>query len=148
MELHEPAWSRCSHPGFAEYSREAMAIWAAQGKPEHPFALIPKRHLALALRESGDLVQAERVSREVLAERRRQLGEKNRAVAHHWAPFSYRALAHATGSILLMTTPQQRRPIITMPAATRKAGRKLPVQSIMKPVNIGPTIPAMPPIAF
>jgi tetratricopeptide (TPR) repeat protein len=67
--------------GSAEYSREAMAIWAAQGKPEHPFALISKGHLAVALREAGDLVQAERVTREVLAERRRQLGEKNRAVA-------------------------------------------------------------------
>jgi hypothetical protein len=58
-----------------------MAIWAAQGKPEHPFALISKAHLAVALRESGDLVQAERLTREVLAARRRQLGEKNRAVA-------------------------------------------------------------------
>ena len=67
--------------GSADYSRQAMAIWAAQGKPEHPFALISKGHLAVALRESGDLVQAERVTREVLASRRRQLGERNRAVA-------------------------------------------------------------------
>ena len=65
----------------AEYSREAMAIWAAQDKPEILFALISKGHLAVALRESGDLTQAERVTREVLASRRRQLGEKNRAVA-------------------------------------------------------------------
>ena len=27
----------------ADYSREALAIWQAQGKPEHPFALISKR---------------------------------------------------------------------------------------------------------
>ncbi|HEY0799423.1 MAG TPA: serine/threonine-protein kinase [Steroidobacteraceae bacterium] len=67
--------------GSAEYSREAMAIWAAQGKPEHLFALISKAHLAAALRESGDLAQAERLSREVLASRRQQLGERNRAVA-------------------------------------------------------------------
>lgn len=67
--------------GAADFSRQAMAIWAAQGKPEHPFALISKAHLAVALRESGDLVQAERVTREVLASRRRQLGEKNRQVA-------------------------------------------------------------------
>jgi hypothetical protein len=67
--------------GSAEYSREAMAIWAAQGKPEHPFALISKAHLATALRESGDLVQSELITREVLAARRRQLGEENRAVA-------------------------------------------------------------------
>ena len=67
--------------GSAEFSRQAMAIWEAQGKLEHPFALISKGHLAVALRESGDLVQAERVTREVLASRRRQLGEKNRAVA-------------------------------------------------------------------
>jgi tetratricopeptide (TPR) repeat protein len=67
--------------GSAEYSREAFAIWETQGKPEHPFALISKARLAAALRESGDLVQAERLSREVLAARRRQLGESNRAVA-------------------------------------------------------------------
>jgi hypothetical protein len=67
--------------GSADYSREAMAIWAAQGKPEHPFALISKAHLAVALRESGDLAQSERISREVLSARRRQLGENNRAVA-------------------------------------------------------------------
>src|SRR5260370_2060558 len=67
--------------GSAKYSREAMAIWAAQGKPEHPFALISKAHLATALRESGDLVQSELITREVLAARRRQLGEENRAVA-------------------------------------------------------------------
>jgi hypothetical protein len=65
----------------AEYSREALAIWTAQGKPEHPFALISKAHLAVAVREAGDLAQAERLSREVLAARRRQLGENNRAVA-------------------------------------------------------------------
>jgi tetratricopeptide (TPR) repeat protein len=68
--------------GSAEYSREALAIWAAQGKPDHPFALISKAHLAAALRESGDLVQAERITREVLDARRRQLGENNRAVAN------------------------------------------------------------------
>jgi len=67
--------------GSAEFSREAMAVWAAQGKTEHPFALISKGHLAVALREAGDLVQAERITREVLAARRRQLGENNRAVA-------------------------------------------------------------------
>jgi tetratricopeptide (TPR) repeat protein len=67
--------------GSINYSREAVAIWIAQGKPEHPFALISKSHLAVALRESGDLVQAERITREVLDARRRQLGEKNRAVA-------------------------------------------------------------------
>ncbi len=67
--------------GSAEFSREAMAVWAAQDKTEHPFALISKGHLAVALREAGDLVQAERVTREVLAARRRQLGENNRAVA-------------------------------------------------------------------
>lgn len=67
--------------GSAEYSRAAMEIWAAQGTPDHPFALISKSHLAAALRESGDLPQAERLSREVLASRRQQLGERNRAVA-------------------------------------------------------------------
>lgn len=67
--------------GSADFSREAMAIWASQGKPEHPFALISKGHLAAALRESGDLIQAESVTRQVLASRRRQLGEKSRAVA-------------------------------------------------------------------
>ena len=69
------------YAGSADYSRQAMAIWAAQGQPEHPFALISKEHLAEALRESGDLVQSERAIREVLAARRRQLGDKNRAVA-------------------------------------------------------------------
>jgi tetratricopeptide (TPR) repeat protein len=69
------------YSGSAEFSREAIAVWAAQGKNEHPFALISKGHLAVALREAGDLVQAERVTREVLASRRRQLGENNRAVA-------------------------------------------------------------------
>ncbi len=52
--------------GSANYSRQAIAVWAAQGKPDHPFALISKAHLAAALRESGDLEQAERISREVL----------------------------------------------------------------------------------
>ena len=67
--------------GSAEFSRLAMAIWAAQGKPEHPFALISKAHLAVALRESGDLVESERISREVLDARRRQLGAENLPVS-------------------------------------------------------------------
>src|SRR5258707_14383858 len=76
LRLHVDDYS-----GSAEFSREAMAVWAAQGKNEHPFALISKAHLAVALREAGDLVQAERITREVLASRRRQLGENNGAVA-------------------------------------------------------------------
>ncbi len=76
LHLHQDQYAEA-----ADFSRQAMAIWAAQGKPEHPFALISKAHLAVALRELGDLAAAERVTGEVLASRRRQLGEKNRAVA-------------------------------------------------------------------
>jgi len=76
LHLHEDNFAKA-----ADFSRQAIAIWVAQGKPEHPFALISKAHLAVALRESGDLAQAERVTAEVLVQRRRQLGEKNRAVA-------------------------------------------------------------------
>jgi serine/threonine-protein kinase len=67
--------------GTADFSRQAMAIWAAQGKPEHPFALISKSHLAVALRESGDLIQGERIGREVLDARRRIAGDNNLAVS-------------------------------------------------------------------
>ena len=76
LHLHQDQYADA-----ADFSRQAMAIWAAQGKPEHPFALISKAHLAVALRELGDLAAAERVAGEVLASRRHQLGEKNRAVA-------------------------------------------------------------------
>ena len=63
--------------GAADCSRQALAIWEFLGKPEHPFALGSKANLSVALRESGDLVASERLIREVLAARRRQLGEKH-----------------------------------------------------------------------
>jgi len=69
------------YPNAAEFSRQAMAIWAAQGKPEHPFALISKSHLATALRESGDLVEGERIGREVLEARRRLAGDNHLAIS-------------------------------------------------------------------
>lgn len=61
----------------ADYSRDAIAVWAAQGKPEHPFALGSQANLSVALRESGDLVESERLIRAVLAARRKQLGDKH-----------------------------------------------------------------------
>jgi tetratricopeptide (TPR) repeat protein/tRNA A-37 threonylcarbamoyl transferase component Bud32 len=66
----------------ADYSRQALAIWVAQGKPEHPFALGSKANLSVALRESGDLPESERLIREVLSERRKQLGEKHFLVSY------------------------------------------------------------------
>ena len=63
--------------GGADFSRQALAVWVTQGKPEHPFALGSKANLSVALRESGDLVESERLIREVLDARRQQLGEKH-----------------------------------------------------------------------
>ncbi len=65
------------YAGGADFSRQALAIWVAQGKPEHPFALGSKANLSVALRESGDLQESERLIREVLEQRRKTLGEKN-----------------------------------------------------------------------
>jgi tetratricopeptide (TPR) repeat protein len=61
----------------ADYSRDAIAVWVAQGKPEHPFALGSQANLSVALRESGDLIESERLIRGVLAARRKQLGDKH-----------------------------------------------------------------------
>ncbi len=63
--------------GGADYSRQALAVWVTQGKPEHPFALGSKANLSVALRESGELGESERLIREVLAARRQQLGGKH-----------------------------------------------------------------------
>jgi tetratricopeptide (TPR) repeat protein len=112
--------------GSAEYSREAMAIWAAQGKPEHPFALISKAHLAAALRESGDLAQAERLSREVLTSRRQQLGEKNRAVALSLDDLGtvLRLSGHADQAIIQQRLAQTMRlSLIDIPPNETAAGR-------------------------
>jgi tetratricopeptide (TPR) repeat protein len=112
--------------GSAEYSREAMAIWAAQGKPEHPFALISKAHLAAALRESGDLVQAERLSREVLTSRRQQLGEKNRAVALSLDDLGtvLRLLGHADQAVIQQRLAQTMRvSLMGIPPHEAAAGR-------------------------
>ncbi|MEP6938122.1 MAG: serine/threonine-protein kinase [Rudaea sp.] len=76
LRFHEDDYA-----GTIDFSRQAMAIWAAQGKPEHPFALISKSHLAVALRDSGDLVQAEQVGREVLDSRMRLEGDNGLAVS-------------------------------------------------------------------
>ena len=68
--------------GGADFSRQALDVWVAQGKPEHPFALGSKANLSVALRESGDLVESERLIRDVLAARRTQLGEKHFLVSY------------------------------------------------------------------
>lgn len=65
------------YAGGADFSRQALAIWLSLGKPEHPFALGSKANLSVALRESGDLAESERLIREVLDQRRKTLGEKN-----------------------------------------------------------------------
>ena len=112
--------------GSAQYSREAMAIWAAQGKPEHPFALISKAHLAAALRESGDLAQAERLSREVLASRRKQLGENNRAVALSLDDLGtvLRLLGRADQAVIHQRLAQSMRlSLINIPSYEAAAGR-------------------------
>lgn len=53
--------------------------------------------------------------------------------------------SQSRGSTLGMTTLRHSTPIATTTAATRKAGREPPVQSMMKPVMIGPPMPAAPP---
>ena len=61
--------------GSADYNRRALAVWVALGKADHPFALASKANLSVALRESGDLAESERLIREVLD--KRMAGEKN-----------------------------------------------------------------------
>lgn len=76
------------YAGGAEYSRRALAVWNALGQPEHPFALGSKANLAVALREAGDLGEAERLLREVLDARRRQLGERHLLVSFTLDPLA------------------------------------------------------------
>jgi tetratricopeptide (TPR) repeat protein/predicted Ser/Thr protein kinase len=75
MDLGKTATDRGEHQRAIEHLREALAVLDVRQGIDHPHTLGARRYLARSLTELGELEEAERLSRQVLASARRVYGD-------------------------------------------------------------------------